>query len=88
MLKRLDKRRGANSACNLRDHPWELRDFADHVRAEAGSVATAYKLIIKNRIVFTRGQYPGFIAQFFKRNFARCREPMPWGEYQAHLQCA
>ena len=37
--------------------------------AEAGSVATAHKLIIKNRIVFTQGQYPGFIAQFFKKEF-------------------
>jgi hypothetical protein len=46
MLKRLDKRRDANSACNLRDHPCELRHFADHIRAEAGSVATAHQLIM------------------------------------------
>jgi hypothetical protein len=77
MFQCLDKRRDGDSACNLRDCPWALRDFGDRIRATADSVTTAQKLVIKNRIGFTRGKYPGFVAQFLKRNFVRCRPLMP-----------
>jgi hypothetical protein len=41
MFQRFDKRRDADSACNLRDHARALRHFGDHVGAKTSSVTAA-----------------------------------------------
>ena len=88
MFQRFDKRRDADSACNLRDHAWALRHFGDHVRAETGSVTAAQELVIKNRIGFTGWKYPGLVPQYLIRDFMRCPQSMSRRKDQAHLQGA